>query len=346
MYIHLYLAGAFARFLCTVSAGPIHDITLSDDSSPSSSPSSVADNSSSLSFSSSSSSPITLAPITNPELFLDFDSTIAISDAFRILPTAAYASPHINPSLPGWDHYKFLYHQSYDFASSFHPQNRTVAEELAFQHDLLLRKAEEDHFNRIKESGMFDTIQEPLLLEHAEGIKFRKGFWELVEEAKKRDVKVSVMSRNLSTRWLRHVLRAHDPAGLSEDIPIYALEVLPDGILKPGKEGVDRPRFDMHSGDDKRNVIREMKEPDTEVVFVGDANSDLPPVLLEPAVLGVAARIWGKEDRIVELVQGDDSVELWRLKEGWKGPGDGTRGVYYLEDFDEIQAILGWQMTM
>jgi 2-hydroxy-3-keto-5-methylthiopentenyl-1-phosphate phosphatase len=324
MHLHLYLLGAVSHFLCSISAGPIHNITLATNSS------------------SSSSSPIILAPITNPELFLDFDSTIAISDAFRILPTAAYASPLINPSLPGWDHYKFLYHQSYNFASGFHPQNRTVAEELAFQHDLLLRKAEEDHFNRIKESGMFDTIEEPLLLEHAGGIQFRRGFWELVKEAKKRGVKISVISRNLSTRWLRHVLRVHDPADLSEEMPIYALEVLPDGILKPGKEGLDRPRLDMHSGDDKRNVIREMKEPDTEVVFVGDANSDLPPVLMEPAVIGVAARIWGKEERIVELVEGDDSVELWRLGEGWKGPGDGVSGVYYLEDFDEVQAILGW----
>lgn len=281
-----------------------------------------------------------IAPISNPEIFLDFDGTIAVTEAFLNLNEAAYASPNVNSSIPKWEDWIVLRNNQYNLAVAPFSEKRNVSEELAFQHSEALRDTEKDHFERVSGSGLFNTIDPELLLDHARNVTLRDGFWEMMKAAKAHNATVNVLSRNWSAKWIRNVLRENDPSDLSEDMPIYALEMLPEDILKPGKEGLERPK-PLYSGDDKRDVMREVAQKNSSIIFVGDANSDLPPVMLEPTVIGIAA---GSELENAYTVGNDSSVELWQAGEGWKGPSDPEKGCYVLDDFREINTLLGWDI--
>ncbi|KAI5851985.1 hypothetical protein BZA05DRAFT_321426, partial [Tricharina praecox] len=226
-------------------------------------------------------------PPSHPAVYIDFDGTIAISEAFENLATTAYLSVSSSSGIPPWSHFGDLYMADYYAAIGHLPKPTTILEELHLQALPNLTRAERDSFHRVKESGVFDSASEMALREEAATVKVRPGFWEFVAEAEKRGVRVSVLSRNWSVRWIRTVLRESVGAGkLAERLYIYCPEILPDGVLAANPR--DRP-VDVFSGDDKREVMKRERRGREEIVFIGDDNSDLAPILQYPTVVGVVA---------------------------------------------------------
>jgi 2-hydroxy-3-keto-5-methylthiopentenyl-1-phosphate phosphatase len=275
-------------------------------------------------------------PPHHPSIYLDFDGTIAVSEAFENLAMTAYLTLPVNSTIPSWSNLSDIYYTEYLTATADNPDPTSVEEELAFQANLALTKVEMDSFYRAKASGLFNTVSEALLAKEAAGVELRGGFWEFVAAADRRGIRVSVISRNWSVRWIRLVLRATG-GSLAEKIFIYCPEILPDGVIK--KNSRDRP-IDVFSGDDKREIMRIVKGSSKDVVFIGDSNSDLGPILLSPTTVGVAA---GLDSGSAITIKNEPGLELWRAADGWVKRTSVKRGAYVLEDFRELMVLMEWE---
>ncbi|KAA8909093.1 HAD-like domain-containing protein, partial [Sphaerosporella brunnea] len=218
-------------------------------------------------------------------IFLDFDGTIATSEAFENLIITAYQSLPADHTVPSWEALNGLYKAEFLSVTSRFPVPVTVEEELDLQGQPDLATLERAAYLRTKASGLFNTASEALLAKEAAGVELRPGFWEFVKEADRRGLRVSIISRNWSVRWIRLVLRATG-GEYAEKIFIYCPELLPDGIIRANPR--DRP-VAVFSGDDKRELMKELKGSSKDVVFIGDSNSDISPVLLSPTTVGVVA---------------------------------------------------------
>ncbi|KZV87311.1 hypothetical protein EXIGLDRAFT_840107, partial [Exidia glandulosa HHB12029] len=88
-------------------------------------------------------------------IFIDFDGTIAVTEAFETLADAAYASVKDNSTFPPWSFFSDTYNDAYDaFSTSFGPRT-TLSRELQFQTSLDERKIESDSFDRVSNSHVF-----------------------------------------------------------------------------------------------------------------------------------------------------------------------------------------------
>jgi hypothetical protein len=110
-------------------------------------------------------------------IFIDFDGTIAITEAFETLADAAYASVHTNSSYPPWrcecsqlffisrlvdtlsSYFSDTYNAEYDaFATTFGPRTN-LSRELAFQSSPTERAIEAASFKRVSASGVFSQTK-------------------------------------------------------------------------------------------------------------------------------------------------------------------------------------------
>jgi len=273
-------------------------------------------------------------PPRNPEIFLDFDGTIAVTEAFENLPLTAYESLPANSEVPPWPYFQDTYYADYLNVSASLAEPSTIQEELQLQSHAGLYAAEKDSFDRVHASGLFTTVSESALEAAAANVTLRAGFWEFVSAAQARGVRVSVISRNWSVRWIRTVLRASAPDELAEVLYIYCPEILPAGVLAANKR--DRP-VDVFSGDDKIEIMKCVAAKGKQVVFVGDSNSDLGPILLPPTVVGVVA---GLDSGSARTIRRENN--LWRADQGWEGYTGVDTGAYVLEDWRELVTLLGW----
>lgn len=163
------------------------------------------------------------------------------------------------------------------------------------------------------------------------------------------------------------MLRASEPpgTGLAEYIYIYCPEILPDGLLPACDR--DRPT-NIFSGTDKRMVlmhgVEERAAVGEEVVFVGDDNSDLEPIMMFPTAIGIVA---GRNSGSAVTIGSDWAMRstrtgkwsgrkgrypqrkrfgeagLWSAADGWRGRTADTEKAYTLEDYRELVYILGWE---
>jgi 2-hydroxy-3-keto-5-methylthiopentenyl-1-phosphate phosphatase len=277
-------------------------------------------------------------PPAKPAVYIDFDGTIAVSEAFENLAATAYLTVSASSGIPPWSHFDDLYMCDYCAAIAHLPEPATLAEELQLQALANLTKAAKDSFGRVKRSGVFNAVSEQALVDEAKTVEIRPGFWEFVAAAEKRGVRVSVLSRNWSVRWIRTVLRESQGAGtLAERLWVYCPEILPDGVLAASPR--DRP-FDVFSGDNKREVMKKERRGKEEVVFIGDDNSDLAPILQYPTVVGVVA---GLDANSAETIRREPGVSLWRAADGFVKRTSVARGAYVLEDFREMITLLEWE---
>ncbi|KAI5793411.1 hypothetical protein FPQ18DRAFT_236705, partial [Pyronema domesticum] len=229
-------------------------------------------------------------------IFLDFDGTIATTDAFELLPETAYKTLSYSQSFPHWSYFSEAYLSDYSAAvASSPPKPRSIAEELSHQSSPSLRQVEIDSFTRVKESGILNTTSPRLLHSAAKGVSIRHGFYDFIQAAQSRNVPVSIISRNWSAKWIRTILRQNAPTGICghvgcvfdaiDRMDIFCPEILPEGCVSCHERNHDTPIF---SGEDKREVMKGFAQRG-QVVFVGDENSDLAPILLEPTMMGVVA---------------------------------------------------------
>jgi len=183
-------------------------------------------------------------PPRNPEIFLDFDGTIAVTEAFENLPLTAYELLPANSEVPPWTYFQNTYYSDYLNASASLAEPSTIQEELQLQSHTGLYAAEKDSFDRVHASGLFTTVSESALEAAAKG---------------------------------------------------------------------------------------------KQVVFVGDSNSDLGPILLPPTVVGVVA---GLDSGSARTIRRENN--LWRADQGWEGYTGVDTGAYVLEDWRELVTLLGW----
>lgn len=80
-----------------------------------------------------------------------------------------------------------------------------------------------------------------------------------------------------------------------------------------------------------------------EIVFIGDDNSDLAPILQYPTVVGVVAGLDAKSARTIRREPG---VNLWRAADGFVKRTSVARGAYVLEDFREMITLLEWDTAL
>jgi len=277
-------------------------------------------------------------PPAKPAVYIDFDGTIAVSEAFENLVATAYLTVPASSGTPPWSHFSDLYMRDYCAASVHLPEPATLAEELHRQALANLTKAAKDSFDRVKRSGVFSAVSEQALIDEAKTVEIRPGFWEFVAAAEKRGVRVSVLSRNWSVRWIRTVLRESRGAGaLAERLWVYCPEILPDGVLAASPR--DRP-VEVFSGDNKREVMEKERRGKEEVVFIGDDNGDLAPILQYPTAVGVVA---GLDADSAETIRREKGVSLWRAAAGFVTRTGAARGAYVLEDFREVITLLEWE---
>ncbi|KAI5782059.1 hypothetical protein DFH27DRAFT_488132 [Peziza echinospora] len=269
-------------------------------------------------------------------LFVDFDGTIAVTEAFENLAEAAYVS-NVDPSpaLPPWSYFSEAYNEDYDAFTATYPPRTNLSDELIYRSSPGLRAVESDSFDRAFSAGVFTNATLPVLQKYASEVQLRDGFWEFVDASLKRGIVVRVLSLNWSVGWIRLVLREdlkkkasngtsiqYFKKGLSEKVAIYCAEALPTGVVpaagvKGGKvEGVklDNPTR-LHTGGDKVDLMRKIisfdrgksekwkrggnfaPRQDKLVVFIGDSSNDLPPLVEAEA----------------GIIAGDDSGTLGRL---------------------------------
>jgi 2-hydroxy-3-keto-5-methylthiopentenyl-1-phosphate phosphatase len=275
-------------------------------------------------------------PPHHPSIYLDFDGTIAVTEAWENLATTAYLTLAANSTVPSWSKFTDIYYAEYLAATADFPEPDSVEEELEFQALPALTKVETDSFLRTKASGLFDTVSEALLAKEAAGVELRGGFWDFVAAADRRGIRVSIISRNWSVRWIRMVLRATG-GSLAEKIFIYCPEILPDGVIRTNSR--DRP-VDVFSGEDKRELMKIVKGSSKDVVFIGDSNSDLGPILQSPTTVGVVA---GLDSGSAVTIRNEPGLELWRAADGWVKRTSVKRGAYVLEDFREMLVLMEWE---
>ncbi|KAI5805921.1 hypothetical protein EDC01DRAFT_594100, partial [Geopyxis carbonaria] len=223
-------------------------------------------------------------------VFLDFDGTIVTTDAFDTFALASYISAPA--SLAPWEYFSNTYYDAYYAAeAAFGGDPSNLRDEIAFQASELLRDAEVDSFDRVKAAGVFTHATAKDLLAVALNVTIRDGFYDFLEDAGRRGVEVQVVSRAWSPRWIRTVLRmgalkANRSPYVVEALRVVCPEILPAGLLTPGARGADVDAA-IFSGVDKVNVIKPQLRKNQKWVFVGDANSDLEPILA--ADVGVVA---------------------------------------------------------
>ncbi|KAI5814735.1 hypothetical protein BZA77DRAFT_317926 [Pyronema omphalodes] len=284
------------------------------------------------------------APLENPLVFLDFDGTIATTDAFELLPETAYKTLPFNESFPHWSYFSEAYLSDYSLAVASTPlEPRTIEQEMAHQSSPSLRQAELDSFTRVKESGIMNTTSPRLLHKAAKQVTIRNGFYDFIQAAQSRSVPVSIISRNWSAKWIRTILRVNAPPGVCghvgcvfdaiDRMDIFSPEILPQDCGSCNERNHDTPIF---SGEDKREVMRGFAQ-NGQVVFVGDENSDLAPILLEPTMVGVVA---GKDAEAAKII--GKERELWDAKKGWRGFTRKGEGIYLIEDYNELMTLFGW----
>ncbi|RPA85262.1 hypothetical protein BJ508DRAFT_412049 [Ascobolus immersus RN42] len=289
-------------------------------------------------------------PLKAPEishLFVDFDGTIAVSEAFETLTLAAYASTPDTTTYPPWEYFAEVYNNEYNNFTANYPKRDTVRKEITFRSHPGLRKVENDSYERVRDSAIFDNTRYAVIRQYAQNVTVRDGWWEFVAAALDAGVQPKVVSLNWSVLWLRLVMREHldryirtigkQEAGkrgvnhqLAERVAIYCSELVPWGIIKPNK--FDFPTR-LHTGGDKVELLKKLvggkkKGGKSKVVFIGDSKSDLPP-LVDSADIGIVA---GQEIT--------DSLRGWGLKVKQMGNGyfgeTGENMLYVLDDFREV----------
>ncbi|EJD42972.1 hypothetical protein AURDEDRAFT_152676 [Auricularia subglabra TFB-10046 SS5] len=228
-------------------------------------------------------------------IFIDFDGTIAVSEAFENLAAAAYASVKSSDPYPPWSYFSDTYNQEFEaFSDAFGPRT-TLKRELEFQTSAGDRRVESDSFNRVGASGIFNQTRLANLLAAAETVQLRPGFFDLLAYASGEGIQPAVVSLNWSPSWIRLVLRQHArdarDRALLELVPIYCSEILPPVLVRPPNLINNRPT-PLFTGGDKVALINKLAKASVlrgDVVFIGDSKADLPPLLLPPTTIGIVA---------------------------------------------------------
>jgi hypothetical protein len=282
-------------------------------------------------------------------LFIDFDGTIAISEAFENLSLAAYASTPDTSSYPPWSYFSQVYNDEYNNFTATYPTRDTLRKEIIFRSHPTLRKVESDSYERVRDSNVFDNMRYAVLRRFARDVEVREGWWEFVAAALDAGVQPKVVSLNWSVVWIRLVMREHldryirkigeseaSKRGLDrelvERVAVYCSELVPWGVVKPTE--YDFPTR-LHTGGDKVQLITKLvgnvkgaKGAKGKIVFIGDSKSDLPP-LVDSADIGVVA---GKD--ITSALEGW-GVKVRQLGNGYFGES-GEKMLYRLDDFREV----------
>jgi 2-hydroxy-3-keto-5-methylthiopentenyl-1-phosphate phosphatase len=284
-------------------------------------------------------------PPKKPIIFLDFDGTLATSDAFNTLALTAYKSLPPTSQVPSWSHFTDLYNSDYTQLTTTFGLRPNLTSELHFQSLSALSRLEHASYTRVKRSGLFHTASAALLREAAGTISVRPGFHGFLRAARSNSADVSVLSRNWSPSWIRAVLSASAANArertLLADVRIFSPEILSPYLLLRARRGADKNiDVPVFSGEDKRRVMRAWAKG-RDVVFVGDGNSDLAPLLGAPTVVGVIA---GLNAEAAGTVGKEEGWEVWNATAGWRGvTGLRRKAVYVLEKYDELPALLGWE---
>lgn len=228
-------------------------------------------------------------------IYIDFDGTIAVSEAFENLAAAAYASVKTSDPYPPWSYFSETYYEEYEaFSDAFGPRT-TLQRELEYQTSAGTRKVEADSFARVAASGVFNQTQFANLVAAARTVELRPGFFDLLAYAFGEGIQPAVVSLNWSPSWIRLVLRQHARTArdktLLELVPIYCSEILAPALVRPPNLLYNRPT-PLFTGGDKVALLNKLVKKSVlrgDVVFIGDSKADLPPLLLPPTTIGIVA---------------------------------------------------------
>ncbi|KAL7273342.1 hypothetical protein RUND412_003808 [Rhizina undulata] len=261
-------------------------------------------------------------------LFVDFDGTIAVSEAFGTLVEAAYGSLNedMAKEFTSWTEFTNAYYADYLNLTSANPPRTTVDKEIVYRSSPGLRKVESNSFERVQASGVFNYTQTSVLTSFAAAVEIRAG----------------------CAHWIRTVLREnlvkHNAAlkaagekplqrDLAEIVAIYCSEIVPEGVVRGNRFNFPTS---LHTGGDKVELMKELVDNEMwkgGVVFIGDSADDLPPLWVEPTTIGIVAGV----DAGMNKTLNKFAIEVKDLaKDIFEGSTRGRGFLYRAVDFNDV----------
>ena len=221
-------------------------------------------------------------------LIFDFDGTITKKDTIATLAEAGIAAQRSRNGSnlkSTWDEVVQAYMADYNaYKANYKPaeQERTsLQQEAAYLAGL--KSAEEASLDRVGKSGIFAGLRTGDFVQFGEeaardgAVELRDGFGKIMQLAREKGWRVSVLSVNWSRHFISGVLGQYD-------VNVVANRIDEGGIIRgPDELGDGR----LTSSADKLRVLKQIShgDEDEKVVYFGDSTTDLECLLYDRGVI-------------------------------------------------------------
>ncbi|VUC23406.1 unnamed protein product [Clonostachys rosea] len=238
---------------------------------------------------------------TAPEVFVDFDGTIAANETILMFADAVYTAtppdkitlPPLNPkTFNNLKKRNFLaeYQENITLAQEEYGNITTFEEEVDFAASDLRRSVDAVLYDRVASSGMIEYLTVDILEKYASAVTIRDGWWDFALAAARRGSVPTILTNNFSIQWVRLVLRTsyqdyqsgysnitNSTLDIDEAIPIYCSEIIGTQLLPSSPTDHE---FSSHSGGDKVDILHRLMIGQTKPsLYVGNSLNDLPPLV-------------------------------------------------------------------
>ncbi|KAG5986069.1 hypothetical protein E4U43_005688 [Claviceps pusilla] len=291
-------------------------------------------------------------------LVVDFDGTITQSDTIAELVRSAMQHQHrqrpqtqTDHNLPSaWEHALQTYLAEYRaYHADYHPpetRRTTPALEASFLAGL--KPLEEASLARVSHSGLFVALSRHAL--HDMGaeavssgrVRLRSGWPDLLAEATRRGIPLTVLSVHWSRSFIQGVL-SHDLLPSGPPIDVLANEIDDQGGIV-GPAG-DEPSRLVTAGDKLAVLQRWTAAAEHEVIYLGDSPTDLTCLLAAQTGIVLAAGEDGSSPVLKTLRRiGIQVKHVGGIMAARAGSADGTEQVvFWARDMREVlqSGVLG-----
>lgn len=223
-------------------------------------------------------------------LATDWDETVTETDTIALLAEAAYDhKPDLDPK---WSYYVEAYMKDYEEYMTCKGEGTDLDTEAEILRGL--DAVDSASLKRIEQGKVFHDVPRETILAKAKKISFRPGWWEMYEEARKRGIRVVILSINWSGELIRQVFR---DAGYSPDDITITSNDIEMGDNGRGTGCIIAP---LRTAGHKEDVIKNLKKQHNgRLCYVGDSSTDLLAIVA--ADMGVVMAKRGLAEKLRRL---------------------------------------------